>query len=123
MPNDMIKKLETLSKWIDSCPNVELSYAIERLKEYRQGLFSYSKFKVGDIVKLAKTPTITDTENWGWIGCKKYLIKNALAKVVDVDYYKGHFRYDLEFIDLETNQFTFYEDDLEIYNNGNQKSA
>jgi len=109
---ESIQKLKDLVKWIEDCPETELSYIIEKLEEYKEGLFSYSKFKVGELVKLTLTPNISEKENWGWLGYKDYLVKGAIGKVADVDYYKGFFRYGLLFGNIGGGIFTFWENAL-----------
>lgn len=113
---DHVQRLRKIVSWMEECPKEEVSYAIDKLEEYRKALFSYAKFKVGDFVKLAITPNINDKENWGWIGYKDYLVKDAVGVVEDVDYYKGYFRYGLIFKNIGGGTFTFYENCLDKAN-------
>lgn len=111
-----IQKLKTIVAWMTECPKEDVSYAIEKLEEYRVALFSYAKFKVGDLVKLNYTPVINEKEAWGWIGYKDYLVKDAVGVVEDVDYYKGRFRYGLIFKNIGGGTFTFNENCLDKAN-------
>ena len=59
------------------------SFYFDRLSCYITGLFSFSKFKIGDKVKLVKT---VDPVPHGWSGHGHFLIKNATAVIRDVDF-------------------------------------
>lgn len=111
-----LKKLKEIVKWTKSIPEANsFDWYMERVEYFTKELFKYSKFKVGDIVVLNKTPVINDKEAWGWIGYKDILIKGTRAKVQGVDHYAGRFRYLLDFIITDNKTvdgFTFYEDSL-----------
>ena len=87
------------------------SWEVERLNEFVDGLFSFSKFKEGETVAIYKTPIITDKVAWGWLGYKKHLIRGARGVIRKVDYWDGHFRYDVLF-PFSDGTFSFYEKDL-----------
>ena len=111
---DEINKIKELVKWAKEIPGANsFDWYIERLEYFQKELFKYSKFKVGDEVKLLKTPPITDKLNWGWSGYKDILVKGATAIVTEVDHYATHFRYSLEFDTCKKHYFSFYEKDLE----------
>ena len=63
--------------------------------EFYEGCMKASKFKIGDRVELKET--VTD----GWQGRNHFMTAGAKATVMDVDYYKGKYRYDIIF-DKET---------------------
>jgi len=65
--------------------------------EYRRGLLKRAPAQIGDEVLLSKTPEITDTEAPGWKWAKHFLVKGAVAKVSDLDFYRGKFQYGLKF--------------------------
>jgi len=109
------KSLLELNDWAERKPSThEFKWYIERIKEYRDALFMYAKFKVGNVVCLNKTPIINEKESWGWIGYKDILIKGAVAIVDSVDFYEGRFRYSLRF--KKIGGFTFDENFLDNHN-------
>lgn len=77
----------------------EYGHELDRLREYAEGLYARSLFKNGDRVALSATPEISDTVAWGWRGAKHFLVKDAKGNVVNVDFYKGEFRYGIVFDD------------------------
>lgn len=62
-------------------------------------VWNKSPYKVGDRVALTKTPVINEHEAWGWLGAKHFLVKGAIATVVDRQFYDGHFLFGLHFDD------------------------
>ena len=64
------------------------------LETYIEGLFSYSKFKIGDRVKLIKT---VDPLPYGWSSRGHFLIEGAVATVMDLDFNKDGFAYWISF--------------------------
>jgi hypothetical protein len=119
-PRKILANLENVHKWIFDKPKIlnnqhEFKYEIDQLAEYVEGLFSFSKFKIGDTVILNKTPIITNEISHGWIGYKDILVKGAKAKVEAVDYFKSRgFVYDLMFGKEGT--FRFAQKDLDAKN-------
>lgn len=75
------------------------SFYFEKMGEYIEGLLSFSKFKIGDKVALAKDVDCSDKP--GWAGSEHFLKAGATARVTDLDYGKGVFQYGVEF-DCET---------------------
>lgn len=71
----------------------------KKLRAYAVGLFERAPFKVGDRVRLTKTPRIDEKHSWGLMGCKHYLVEGALATVAEVDFSDGHFEAWLHFDD------------------------
>ena len=68
----------------------------QALRKFKTFINTEARFKVGDRVELAYTPVITETESWGWLGSKHFLIEGAKATVNDVDY-RGGFGYSVQF--------------------------
>lgn len=104
-----VEKIKHLCKWAQKLDSNELDWGMERIEYFVKELFKYSKFKFGDIVSLNNTPEITATKSWGWLGYKNILVKGAIGKVIEVDHYKGIFRY---MIEIKEHLFTFNESDL-----------
>jgi hypothetical protein len=75
------------------------SYYFEKLIGYYEGCMAASKFKVKDKVKLSKDLDINKTS--GWAHCAHFLVKGAKAKIVEVDYIDGEYKYGVKF-DKET---------------------
>ena len=74
-------------------------YLREMNAAFRMCIDRFAPFKVGDRVKLAKTPTITEKESWGWMGCKHFLVKGAKATVEEVGCGEGGFTFSMLFDD------------------------
>ena len=111
-----LKRLKELAKWCKEIPPLSsIDWYIERIEYFTKELFEYSKFKVGDKVKLKETPVINEKEAWGWMGYRNTLVKGAIAVIKNVDHYSGNFRYGIIFGEDNGNKgtFTFYEDKLE----------
>lgn len=68
-------------------------YEIARLREMVEGLFSFSKFKEGDRVKMAATVPVNEKEAPGWWCYRHLLTKGSRATIKEVDWYEGSFRY------------------------------
>lgn len=99
---DITKGLEGVRDAMQNLNNVlqggPASYYYERIIDYYKGCMKAAKFKVGDRVELKEDYT---GDAPGWAHCKHFLIKGAIATVKHADYYKGHYRYEIEF-DNET---------------------
>lgn len=67
--------------------------------ENANSIWQKSPFKVGDLVRLTKTPEISKEKSWGWLGSKHFFIEGAIAKVVERQFYDGLFVYGLMFED------------------------
>jgi hypothetical protein len=91
---DMIEKTINLEKLLDARLN-DWRYVLEGANS----IWSLAQFKVGQLVRLNKTPEITREKSWGWFGSKHYLIKGALAVVKERQFYDGTFVYGLHFQD------------------------
>lgn len=78
----------------------EITWHLKKVEGYATALFErFCPFKVGDKVKLTRTPEITETKAWGWMGSKHFLVKGAVATVREIDYRSESncFEYWLEF--------------------------
>jgi hypothetical protein len=62
-------------------------------------IWKKAPFKVGQLVKLSRTPEITKDKSWGWLGSKHFLIKGAIARIEESSFYGGQFVYGLHFMD------------------------
>ena len=81
-------------------------YQLQKLQQYRDALFEMSDFQVGDHAALNRTPEISRTKNFGWIGGKHFLLQGAVAEVVELDWYcgstSGDFQLGVKFEDEST---------------------
>lgn len=75
------------------------SFYFKKLIGYYEGCMAASKFKVKAKVKLSKDVDVSKSP--GWAHCAHFLVKGAKAKVVEVDYIDGEYRYGVKF-DKET---------------------
>lgn len=74
--------------------------------------------KVGDIVRLTKTPDINQETSWGWMGAKHFLVEGAIATVHSREFYDGLFRFGLCFGNetwIDMNGIKHPPDRLSIY--------
>ena len=90
--NNVSESFEAFNKVMNGGPS---SYYFERMIEFYEGCMKVSKFKIGYRVELKET--VTD----GWQGRNHFMVAGAKATIMDVDYYKGEYRYDIMF-DKET---------------------
>jgi hypothetical protein len=89
MMDDFIKKRidEMIAHFQPSkapLPTQDWAYALEQMA----GVYDlveqrYACFRVGDRVKLASTPVIDEQHSPGWIGSKCFLVKGAVATVME----------------------------------------
>ena len=98
----MSDTLDALKKWkngIELISKVEQPtiWQLERIEECVNGLFSFSKFKVGDRVKMAATYPVNEKDSWGWLGIKHLLEAGSKATILKVDWYNKKFVYLIEF--------------------------
>lgn len=73
-------------------------YGIEKMIEYRQGLFERSPLKVGDACRPRKGYRVGE-DSWGWKSAAHMLEHERDAVVREIDYRKGHFIYAVEFVE------------------------
>lgn len=90
-----------ISKLLEQGPS---DYYFDKLEIMQRMLFDrFSPYKVGDRVRLTRTPEITEEKSWGWLGSKHFLIEGATAVVREIDIRKyksddsGKFVYGLHF--------------------------
>ena len=93
---DLRDSFNNLDSLLSSGP---ASYWFKRMEEYVDGLFSFSKFKIGDRVELAKDVDCSDKP--GWRGCEHFLKAGAKATINDISFSKSGFGYGVQF-DVET---------------------
>ena len=74
-------------------------YELKMLEGYVTALFTYSLFKVGDTVKIAKDYPISKDENWGWLAYRHLFKKGKKAKISKVDWYNNGFQYEVQFLE------------------------
>jgi hypothetical protein len=110
-----LDRVKAIIKYVDEIPSVhDLLYDIEQMEEYKKGLLTYAKLKVGEFIKLSKTPEINSRVRWGWLSYKNLLVEGVVGEVREVDWYKGQFRYSINFVeDKQDHQFCFEEEFLE----------
>ena len=90
--NTVSESFEAFNKVMNGGPS---SYYFERMIGFYEGCMKASKFKIGDKVELKET--VTD----GWNGRNHFMTAGAKATIMEVDYYKGKYQYDIMF-DKET---------------------
>jgi len=73
-----------------------MDYYLKGLMECREELFKRCcPFQIGDEVELIVDLKIEKSS--GWYSCRHFLIVNAKATVREVDFYRGGFKFELEF--------------------------
>jgi len=73
-----------------------MDYYLKGLMECREELFKRCcPFQIGDEVKLIVDLKIEKSS--GWYICRHFLIVDAKAMVREVDFYRGGFKFELEF--------------------------
>jgi hypothetical protein len=78
----------------------EYGYKLTSVIANHNSLFDrFCPFKIGDRVTLLKTPEISDTVAWGWIGSKHFLTEGAIGTIHSVDYYRNLFQFGVQFDD------------------------
>ncbi len=117
------KELGDILKYHDAS-----TYYPDQMYEYAKALFTrFCPFKENQLVRLTKTPLITEETAYGWLGCRHFLVEGAIARVASVDYVDGKFACQVTFetqswINSETKKlmpkphgslFSFSEDYLE----------
>lgn len=93
------KVLTAVDTFTNAVQYSEHAWHWKKLRAYAAALFDRAPFKVGDRVRLTKTPDITPEKSWGWMGAKHFLVKGAMATVREVDFSDGHFEAWLHFDD------------------------
>src|SRR5579872_2634935 len=80
-----------------NCYHAQEAEIKETLLQFKKFLETQGRFKLGDRVELNYTPVITATDSWGWLSNRHFLIKGALATVVEISYWDNEFHYLLQF--------------------------
>ena len=106
-----LDKVKDILKQIEALGGVyPLYYDIECMEEYKRALFDHSKFKISDRVQLTSQPDL----GTGWVHLKDIMVKGAKGTVKAYDWYKGRFRYEINFdFDQDKHVYTINEDRLE----------
>jgi len=91
-------------------------YLTELVAAHELLMGRYAPFKVGDRVKLASTPLITEKVRYGWMGWRTLLVEGASGVVVRADCGSKGFSFGIHF-DNDKNsggkgEFCFGEFDL-----------
>lgn len=83
-----IERLERLLDWYDQKPggNNDWCWTLKRLHDYAKALMDLSPLQLGDRVVLRDQPEITEEHSRGWMGSKHFIVKGALARVVEIDW-------------------------------------
>ena len=89
------------------------AYHWQKLRAYAEGLFSRAPFKVGDRVRLSKTPNINEKDSWGWMPYRHLLVKGAEGEVRSVDFRENAFNALVRFDGDHDGLFHFWETSLE----------
>ena len=94
---DLPKLLEDLEKIgnIFGCSIIDWRYILQSANS----LWQNCPFQVGQLVRLNKTPEITQEKRWGWMCGKHFLIKGAAATIETRSFYDGRFVFGLLFQD------------------------
>lgn len=71
------------------------SYYFKGIEDCIDGLFSYAKFKEGDIVELVRDIDCSDKPGWG--GCEHFLKAGSRASIDEVNFIDRSFRYGVQF--------------------------
>lgn len=74
-----------------------LDYYLKRLTACYNLLLTLAPYKVGDRVRLTRTPEISNTKSWGWMCGKHFLVTGAIATVSSVSSDGTGFDYGLTF--------------------------
>lgn len=92
--SDFYDKVRDLEKAIPG----EFGYKLNSvLSSYNEMFSRFCPFKVGDRIRLTKTPVIE--QGSGWYGSRHFLVEGAIATVRNCDWHKGKFVFNLEFDD------------------------
>lgn len=88
--------MKSLDLFLESITNIDneinklsggsAKYYIKQVKEYVEGLFSFSKFKLGNKVKLKET--LTFEKEHGWRVYEPTMVRGAIATITEVNWYK-----------------------------------
>ena len=106
----VINKLEDILHDLKSISLTDVEFLLTNYVHYFE---NNTKFKIGDKIRLTKTPVINSEIRYGCIGSKDFLIKGAIGKVKNIDCTsKGTALYGILFYDNQ-HTYSFDEDYLE----------
>lgn len=86
-------------------------WTLDTIDRYVEGLFSFSKFKVGHQVEMANTYPVSKEESPGWWCYRHLLVRGSKAKINSVDWRHGRFVYYIQF-----NENSWMDDKNVIHN-------
>jgi len=109
---DRLKKYREYHSNPHEIPELD-RWTLERLEEYSNALFKFSKFKIGDRVKIKNAPLITPEVNYGWYGFRDRIVNGAKATIEEVDYIYGNFNYLIRLDSAPDSLFNFKEQELQ----------
>ena len=96
----MLARLDDLRKLATDLTSGDLKYWLEQAVTARRLLLTrYAPFKIGDNVRLAVTPVITEDTAPGWLGSRHFLIAGAQGTVRTVFIGKSGLRFEVDFLD------------------------
>lgn len=95
---DNIKEVEITLNGVARMFGQDVYWAFKKMHDYKRGLFSYAKFRVGDRVQLTRAPVISGSQSWGWQGSEHFLVAGSKATVASRDW-GGEFTYAVVFDD------------------------
>lgn len=105
---EAVNKLNSIKNFLNIHYYSDLIYLLTKLKH----LYNNSPLKIGDIIRLKEAPEITNEINNGWLPYKDILIKDAIGKIVGIDYCESGFLYGIEFSEYE-GHFRFRLEEIE----------
>ena len=110
--NDHVREVLKIYNWLEEKPHSGFKYAIERLEYFQEELFKYAKFKVGDEVEIGKDMNLSQETSPGYWAYRARLAVGCCGKIVEVDHYKGKFRYSVTMEPIDDGYFTIREETL-----------
>ena len=91
--SDHVETIKKLCKWAEERPWSEVKYSMERLEYFKQELFKYAQFRVGDEVEIGTDLKIPPDS--GWYSYRERLRVGCKGIVLEINHYGGTFRYDV----------------------------
>ena len=110
--SEHIDRIKKLFEWSKERPWADMKYAIKKLEYYEQELFKYAQFKEGDEVEIGKDMNLSPETSPGYWAYRDRLQVGCCGKVIDVDHYKGQFRYSVVMEPKDDGYFTLREETL-----------
>jgi hypothetical protein len=93
------EKLEKIKNYQKVMENTQLptKWDVEKIESYVEGLFTFAKFKPGRIVFMKEDYPVSEKESPGWMHIAHLLKTGKQAQILEVDWYKGEFKYLIKF--------------------------